>query len=58
MPKADSEKIWHGNLERITGREVRAEAGSAIPLCCGDVRRASGEPPRLDIGIAPHTVRA
>ncbi len=22
MPKADKEKIWHGNLERITGTKL------------------------------------
>jgi hypothetical protein len=24
MPKADKEKIWHGNLERITGATFKS----------------------------------
>jgi hypothetical protein len=23
MPKADKEKVWHGNLERITGAKFK-----------------------------------
>jgi hypothetical protein len=38
MPKADKEKIWHGNLEAITGVSSRTDAKIVIP---GRGRRAA-----------------
>ena len=49
MPKADKEKIWHGNLERITGAKLQElmpyplvglrASPEAIDADCGSVFR-------------------
>ena len=46
MPKADKEKIWHGNLERDHGREVQELTALTLrmPAKAGTAGAASFEP--------------
>ena len=44
MPKADKEKIWHGNLERITGVKLRSSEVSSWPGSVRSARLADGAP--------------
>ena len=56
MPKADKEKIWHGNLERDHRREVR-EVTDSVSSSCGERPQGAFAATRVSGACMPLTRR-